>query len=92
MYSNIVNTFWTMSKPCEHVFGYARSIIREYTVKVWGNIARKLSEHFHLIYENSFQAIREPRKGYVSLVIIGKDRNENNNKKEDQLTCLILVF
>ena len=43
MYSNIVNTFWTMSKPCEHVFGYARSIIREYTVKVWGNIARKLS-------------------------------------------------
>jgi hypothetical protein len=80
MRSDVVEPHRTTSEPCEHVFGHGRSIHREYTVKVWGDIVRKLHERFRLIYKNGFQTTREPAKGYASLAKSGNDRNKKNEK------------
>ena len=81
MRSDVVEPHRTTSEPCEHVFGHSRSIHREYTVKVWGEIVRKLHERFRLIYKNGFQITREPGKGYASLAKSANDTAKKNTKK-----------
>ena len=73
----IANSFWLMmtdvgepekvqSEPCEHVFGHARSFVREFTVRDFCNIVTKISKRFDFIHKNNFQQHRDPQKGYLS--------------------------
>ena len=76
MWSDVVEPHRTTSEPVEHVFGNARSIDREFTVKTWGEIVRKIYERFRLMYKNDFQRIRNRKKGYASLEVIASDKSK----------------
>ena len=76
MRSDVVEPHRTTSEPVEHVFGNARSIDREFTVKTWGEIVRKIHERFRLMYKNDFQRIRNKKKGYASLEVIANDKSK----------------
>ena len=60
----------TTYEPCEHIFGHARSIIREFSVRDWCMIVRKLAERFELAAKNDFQTSRDRKKGCGSVEAI----------------------
>ena len=63
MKSDVTEPHGVSHEPYAHYFGINRSMDRERTVKIWGDIARKLHERFRLIHKNGLQREREQKKG-----------------------------
>ena len=59
MKSDVSRPDRTTSEPCEHTFGYARSIIREFLVEI--------SYRYKLSTKNDFQTSCDRKKGYGSI-------------------------
>ena len=66
----------TTSEPCEHTFGHARSMQREF-----GQIVSKISKRFEIFGRNNFVSSRETKqKGYgtnIENCHVDRDRLEN---------------
>lgn len=83
MRSDVVNPHRATSEPSEHTFGHARSIEREFTVKVWGQIVVKLHERYRLMYKNNFErkSCQRSSKGYDVMATVLTDASPKSNDR-----------
>ena len=66
MKDNVVQPDRATSEPCEHTFGHARSMSREFTVRDFCNLTDKITRRYDIFFKHNFVQSRDPQKGYNS--------------------------
>lgn len=64
MMDDVYDIYLTTTECCEHTFGHARSMIKEFTVRDLCYIISKIARRMELIYRNDYSLHREASKGY----------------------------